>query len=195
MSVDGPHNPPVTLLSRRRAAGNSKWTIFYDDIRGANGVEVHDYVVMQPPSARPDRITGVSVLPLIGEEVVLLRAYRHPIEEFTWELPRGFVDEGEEPAAAALRELREETGLACAAIDLTPLGLFTPEASTIIGKGALFLARNCVPQGEPLQDEPGLGSLHRFSRAEIGAMLAANRIQDASTLAALFLGLNPWQQR
>lgn len=188
-------DPPVTLIRRRKAAGNRKWTVYYDDIRGANGFEVNDYIVMQPPNGRADRITGVSVLPLIGEEIGLLRAYRHPIEEFTWEVPRGFIDEGEEPAAAALRELQEETGLSCSPADLVPLGAFTPEASTIIGKGALFLARNCTPVGEPVEDEPGLGSLHRFSHTEIGRMLAENKIQDASTLATLFLGLNPWPQR
>lgn len=195
MTANAASPPPVTLLQRRKAAGNSKWTIYYDDIRGAKDIEVKNYIVMQPPSGRTDRITGVSILPLIGEQIVLLRAYRHPIEEFTWEVPRGFVDDGEEPASAALRELREETGLACAPADLVPLGLFTPEASTIIGKGALFLARNCVPVGQPVEDEPGLGSLHRFNHAEIGGMLRRNEIQDASTLATLFLGLNPRPQR
>lgn len=42
--------------------------------------------------------------------VVLVRQYRQPIGDFSLELPGGGVDPGEDPAAAAGRELSEETG-------------------------------------------------------------------------------------
>ena len=40
-----------------------------------------------------------------GQRFLLLRAYRH------WDFPKGLVAEGEQPLAAALRELTEETGI------------------------------------------------------------------------------------
>lgn len=43
-------------------------------------------------------------------EVLLVRQYRYPGDVFTWELPGGVVDPGEDPLAAAQRELLEETG-------------------------------------------------------------------------------------
>jgi 8-oxo-dGTP pyrophosphatase MutT (NUDIX family) len=43
-------------------------------------------------------------------QIPLVRQYRPAIEAFTWELPAGLVDGGEEPADGAVRELLEETG-------------------------------------------------------------------------------------
>lgn len=41
---------------------------------------------------------------------VLVRQYRPPAGAVVWEFPAGLLDAGEDPAAGALRELREETG-------------------------------------------------------------------------------------
>ena len=41
---------------------------------------------------------------------MLVRQYRHPLGVQTWEVCAGGIDPGETPHAAALRELREETG-------------------------------------------------------------------------------------
>lgn len=53
----------------------------------------------------------VAVLPFIDAgHVLLVRQYRHLWREDSWELPGGGAQPGEEPLAAALRELREEAG-------------------------------------------------------------------------------------
>ena len=49
-----------------------------------------------------------------GGKVVLVRQWRQPLGSFTLELPSGGVDRGEDPRAAAERELFEETGFRAA---------------------------------------------------------------------------------
>lgn len=43
-------------------------------------------------------------------QILLVRQYRYPGDAFTWELPGGMADPGEDLLAASQRELREETG-------------------------------------------------------------------------------------
>lgn len=58
----------------------------------------------------PDFVNVVALTPL--RELVLVRQFRHGVDAFSLELPGGMVDAGEDPLAAGLRELREETGYA-----------------------------------------------------------------------------------
>lgn len=63
----------------------------------------------QPPGARAPTV-GVGVVCLRGEEVLLIQRGKPP-REGEWSLPGGRLEWGETLAVAALRELREETGV------------------------------------------------------------------------------------
>jgi 8-oxo-dGTP pyrophosphatase MutT (NUDIX family) len=57
-------------------------------------------------TARPTRLSaGVVVVRRVGDDwrYLLLRAFTH------WDFPKGMVEHGEEPLAAAVREVREES--------------------------------------------------------------------------------------
>lgn len=62
---------------------------------------------------------GVAIYSLYGkkhDKVVLIRQFRYPLGGYVYELPAGLVDPGENYHTAAVRELKEETGL-----DLEPV--------------------------------------------------------------------------
>jgi ADP-ribose pyrophosphatase len=88
----------------------------------------------------------VNIVPVTeAGEVVMVRQYRHGADRVTLETPGGLVDPGEEPAAAAARELLEETGYE--ASEVVPLGgvnpnpaLFGNHLHAYLGRGARRVA-------------------------------------------------------
>ena len=64
--------------------------------------------------------TSCGVIVTDGERILLGHATRSP----RWDIPKGMAEPGEAFAAAAKRELYEETGLTAPEAELKPLGVF-----------------------------------------------------------------------
>ena len=53
---------------------------------------------------------AVAIVPMLNDHVILVRQYRYSIGKELLEIPAGTLEIGEDPQAAAKRELEEETG-------------------------------------------------------------------------------------
>ena len=98
--------------------------------------------------AAPD---WVNVIPITADgQVVFVRQYRHGVRQVTLEVPGGMVDPGEDPAVAALRELREESGYTADAVE--SLGAVWPNPAIQGNRCHMFVARGAWLAGPPTPD-------------------------------------------
>ena len=103
-------------------------------------------VKVEPPTAVVVALTS-------DGRVVLVREFRPGVEEVLLELPGGGIDPGEEPLAAAARELLEETGYRG---ELEGVGSMLDCAySTRVRH--VFVARRCERVAEPTAEDAQLG--------------------------------------
>ena len=70
---------------------------------------------LEPMPGRPGRHVvrhpgGVAILPVHGDDFLLIRNHRRAIDHTLLEVPAGTLEPGEDPRRAAVRELMEETG-------------------------------------------------------------------------------------
>lgn len=171
----------ISILDRKLVAENSKFNIYFDHVLDLAGHEVPNYLVVSPKLTGRNLVTGVGILPLMNDQVGLIRMYRPALRSFSWEIPHGFVDEGEQDRTAAIRELMEETGLTTG--ELSELGYMTPDSGIVAARVHLYLADNCAKTDRAV-GEVGLRELQFFSISEFQKMVRSSEIQDSFTLSA-----------
>lgn len=167
----------------RTTVYTSPWlTLFEDEI--VRGDQPGRYAVVE----RAD-----SVVLLVRSErdrLLFVHTYRYPTGELSLELPMGGIDPGEEPVAAALRELAEETALTLRSGNLRHHGVFrgcpglTPQSVWVYSAAvddALLDSATTRHSGDDLE------GTRVVALSEVPALIAAGRITDSFTLSSLAL--------
>ncbi len=128
---------------------------------------------------------GAAVVAIDSEDrVVLVRQYRKAAEQIMLEIPAGKLEPGEDPAACALRELREETGYRSGPLE--PLMTMYPTPGYCSEKLHLFYTDQIVT-GLAAPDEGELLEPVLLPLTECREAIRDGRIRDAKTVVGILM--------
>ena len=134
------------------------------------------------------RLDFVVILCDLGEHdtaYLMVEQFRYATQQWSLEFPQGSVEAGESPTEAAVREVREETGLLATRAELLATGLHeagdwaTQSFSIVWIDGDKFV-------GQSLDSSETSLSVKIVPSEAINGLVQARSITDAATLASLY---------
>jgi 8-oxo-dGTP pyrophosphatase MutT (NUDIX family) len=138
------------------------------------------YVVELPPS--------VVIFAMVDDEKLLMvKQYRHPVEQISIELPGGFVDEGETPLEAANREMLEETGYVFSTYEY--LGKIAANPGVLNCFTHLFFAKDILRREKQQLEQSEEIDVELHTISEVTAMLREDKIIQALHSIACYKAL------
>jgi len=129
--------------------------------------------------------TGVraGIVAVRAGSVLLVRQYRLLINDVSWEIPGGRVDEGETPVAAAVRECLEETGVRCR--DPQPLVFYHMGMDISRNPTHVFYSTDVIQESPPPTFGPEAIGCEWVSLARCEQMIREAKIVDGLTVLGL----------
>jgi len=169
-------------LSRHVILEHSKYlTVENHEVELPDGRVIPDW----PWIITPDFVIVVAVTE--EDKFVCFRQTKYAVDGTTLAPVGGYLEPGEDPLAAAKRELLEETG--CEASDWIDLGRYRMDSNRGACMGYLFLAQGAHAVAEPDSDDLEEQELLYLSRSDIEDALTAGEFKVMSWAATVALAL------
>ncbi|BFU60567.1 MULTISPECIES: ADP compounds hydrolase NudE [Rodentibacter] len=166
------------ILSQRTVAKSCLFEIQSVGLEFANG-EQRIYERFKPSIHQ-----GVMIIPIDGEDLLMVREYAVGTERYELGFPKGGMDEGETPEEAANRELKEEIGLGAKQIHFLRTIITNPSYMRSVMN--IVIAEDfysCKLEG----DEPEPLEIVRFPLTKLDELLAEPHFNEARNLTALYM--------
>lgn len=166
---------PHTLNRRTEVYHGKIVNLVVDDITTDQGIKTIREVFQHPG--------GAAVVPVLaGGDVLLVRQFRYPMQEYILELPAGKIDDGEPPEETAARELIEEVGYKAGRLTKIAECYSTPGFCD--EKLHIYVAEDLTP-AEAAGDHDEDLEVVRLTRAEVQEHLRQGRFRDAKTIIGI----------
>ena len=148
-----------------------------DEVLLPNGLEAHREIV--------EHNGVVAIVPCVNEgRIVLIKQYRHAIEEEILEIPAGLLEPGEDIYKCAARELTEETGFKATKLEKLAEYYPAPEFSNQL---TYIFKATCLEQVGAKLDEDEFLEVITMGLDEAIKLIAEERIRDSKTIIGLLL--------
>lgn len=178
---DGSGGKKWRELSRREVLATPIFTVTERENLAPDGKRGR-FTVLEAPE-------WATVVPLVegpeGPSFLMVRQYRHGSGEVSVEFPGGVVERGEEAAAAAARELLEETG--CRAGRIEEAGKVSPNPAIMSNHFHVFLATELSTSGGQSLDEHEILDAFLVPVSEVEEKMGEPPYDHALMSTALFL--------
>jgi ADP-ribose pyrophosphatase len=175
-----------TVRSTRTLLHRSPWLhVEEQDVELPNGQVIEGYLLTPIPEV--SMVFAVTQ----DEDVLFVEQYKHGAGTSMWDLPAGYVDEGETPLTCARRELEEETGYL--ADDWGDMGGWLIDPNRTDARFHYYLALGARSDGQQHLDATEDIAVHHVPLAEIQSVLAAGQVQSLATWAGIMAGLTALQ--
>jgi 8-oxo-dGTP pyrophosphatase MutT (NUDIX family) len=167
-------------------SGKTRWKIHGDRLVAENphvrfsvtSAELPDGTTFDQYVLRVRPCVMTAVLDEGGTRILLVWRHRFIIDRWVWELPGGYVDPGEDPAAAAAREVEEETGYRPRHV--RHLLTFQPMIGTADSAHDLYLAQGADLVGTPDANETE--TVQWIPLTRVPGLIEAGAIVGAATI-------------
>jgi len=133
---------------------------------------------------------AVAVVPIDGDDIILVRQYRSAVDSLMWEIPAGLRDvDGEPPVETAQRELVEEVGMTAGSLELitsvhNSVGFCDEQIHIYLGTDLTVTNRATTDSPEEVEME-----IARIPLLEADAMISSGQITDAKTVIGILAAL------
>jgi ADP-ribose pyrophosphatase len=170
------------ILSSEYIFKDTWFTVRKDKCETPDGKIVDPYYVYEFP-------TWVTALPITADnKVIMVRQYRHAIEDVSLEIPGGCVDHTDKNLQDAVsRELLEETGYTFKHFDY--LGKISPNPSTNNNWMHMYLAKGGVKTHAQNLDHNEEIEVELYTIEELKDLIKANMIIQSMHVTCILYGL------
>lgn len=165
------------VLEDERNVYLNEYIQLYEDLLDINGFK-KIYV-------RGKRKNYSTVVPFLSaDKILMIKSYRHLVDSLQFEIPSGYIEDGESPKDAAIREFKEETGYS--ANKILFVGEYTLDYSMFEQKGYIFAAYDLVKTQKQHLGLMESIKIESLTIDQVKEMLFKGKILNAASIVALY---------